>query len=295
MTEDLDGVIQQLPAPPAYYPGSYPHQAGFDNDLNREPWGRSVRQLQLHPTVLHVVDDESIDFPLSPFTDQPPPTPVTDDRDQPFGSPPQTASPLSPFVETPVRSPTPQPLPLETAPKYVMELRIVTKTKGKRGKAGEDFKITKSPIRLSLDLTYLQFLKEVAKVAEVKVSQLDCEHMRWRPQKPASASPTNVSEDESYGIMIQAIQSKKTADRWIIIEMGKPLLSEAVGLTSLLTHMKAQEITLSHGLHLQSGSAVLLMKMTKGRIPNGRFVLEPMLGFLLILLRLRLTLTLKKS
>ena len=112
---------------------------------------------------------------LSPFTNQPPPTPVTDDRDQPFGSPPQTASPLSPFVETPVRSPTPQPLPLETAPKYVMELRIVTKTKGKRGKAGEDFKITKSPIRLSLDLTYLEFLKEVAKVAEVKVSQLDCE------------------------------------------------------------------------------------------------------------------------
>ena len=53
---------------------------------------------------------------------------------------------------------------------------------------------------------------------------------RWKFRKLASASPIGIFEDESYGIMIQAIRSKKEADRWIVVEMGKPLLSEAVGL-----------------------------------------------------------------
>lgn len=109
-----------------------------------------------------------------------------------------------------------------------MELHIITKAKAKRLRAAEDFTARKPLTKISLTLTYLQFLKEVANVANVKVHQLDCENMRWRHQKPVSASPTNISEDESYNIMIEAICSKKDADRWIIVEMGKPLLSEAV-------------------------------------------------------------------
>ena len=58
--------------------------------------------------------------------------------------------------------------------------------------------------------------------------------MRWKYWKPASASPTNVSEDESYGIMIEATRPKKEADRWVIVEMGRPLTSEAVGLVFLV-------------------------------------------------------------
>ena len=57
--------------------------------------------------------------------------------------------------------------------------------------------------------------------------------MRWKFRKPASASPTGIFEDESYDIMLQAIRSKKDTDRWIVVEMGKPLLSSAVGLVSL--------------------------------------------------------------
>ena len=121
----------------------------------------------------------------------------------------------------------------ETTPGYIMELHIITaKAKAKRGKSAEDFTIMKPPTQLSTHLTYLQFLEKVAKVAEVNICQLDCKHMRWKFQKPASASPTSISEDESYGIMIQAICSKKDVDCWLVVQMGKPLLSEAVGLVS---------------------------------------------------------------
>ena len=85
-----------------------------------------------------------------------------------------------------------------------MELHIITIVKAKCGKASTT-KESKPPTRILLNLTYPEFLKEVVKVAEVKCSQLDCEHMCWRHHKPASASPINISEDESYGIMIQAI------------------------------------------------------------------------------------------
>jgi len=97
----------------------------------------------------------------------------------------------------------------------------------------QEFRMTKPPVNLSLGATYSKFLK----VAEVKVSQLDLEHMRWKHRRPASASPTNVSEGESYGITIQAIRSKKESpDRWMVAKMGKPLLSEAVSSISLFMH-----------------------------------------------------------
>ena len=69
-------------------------------------------------------------------------------------------------------------------------------------------------------------------MAEVNIHQSDCKHMQWEFQKPASASPTSISEDE-YGIMIQAICSKKDVDRWLVVQMGK-LLSKAVGLVLFL-------------------------------------------------------------
>lgn len=58
--------------------------------------------------------------------------------------------------------------------------------------------------------------------------------MHWKHQRLALASPTNISEDESYGIMVEAIHSKEV-DCWIIIEMGKLLLSKAVGPIFLLS------------------------------------------------------------
>jgi len=105
-------------------------------------------------------------------------------------------------------------------------------------KAVKDFTIRKPPRRISLSLTYLQFLEEVAKAAEVDPRKLDHENMRRKHQKPASASPTNISEDESYSIMIQATRLKKEEDRWIVVEMGKPLISEAVGFISLLDNVQ---------------------------------------------------------
>lgn len=138
-------------------------------------------------------------------------------------------SPVSPIIEIPSWSPSPQPLP-----KYVMELHIITKAKVKGVKAVKDFTIRKPPRRISLSLTYLQFLEEIAKAADLQ--KLDHENMRWKHQRPASASPTNISEDESYSIMIQATRLKKEEDCWIIVEMGKPLISEAVGIISLLNN-----------------------------------------------------------
>ena len=62
----------------------------------------------------------------------------------------------------------------ETPLEYIMELCIVTtKVKTKRGKTTEDFKMTKPPMRLSVDLTYPEFLERVAKAADVHVRQLD--------------------------------------------------------------------------------------------------------------------------
>jgi hypothetical protein len=119
-----------------------------------------------------------------------------------------------------------------------MELHVEMKSKGKigRGKAAEEFRVKKPPVNIPLHQTYPQFLVSVAKVADVKRSQLDHEHMRWKHQKPASSSPINVSDDESFGIMIQAIRSKK-ADRWIIVEMGKPLVSDAVSSIFVWFHV----------------------------------------------------------
>ena len=219
MTGDLDGTLIQRSVAPPYYPEYYPHQADFNNDLNHIH-GPSIPQFQRYPTAQL---DQSLDFPRSPSANQLPATLVA--NDQPFEPP---TCPLSPTVGTPSQPPAPQPLPVVTGPKYVMELHIITKTKGKRAKVTEEFKMMKAPIKLALNLTYSGFLTEVAKVAGVKQLQLDREHMRWKHRKPASASPINVSEDQSYSIMVQAIQSKKEVDRWIIVEMGKPLLSKYI-------------------------------------------------------------------
>jgi hypothetical protein len=85
---------------------------------------------------------------------------------------------------------------------------------------------------------YSQFLKEVAKVAGVEPRELDSKNMRWKHRKPATFSPINISDEESYEIMIQAIRNKKELDRWIIVEMGKPLISGAVGLVFFLETFK---------------------------------------------------------
>ena len=197
VTGDLDReFVQRSPAspPPYYSQRSYPHQVNFGDD----------------------------DFPPSPFTGRLPLTPARNDR----GSPPRTDEPLSPAVEVLTHPPTPRPLPPDS--EYIMEVHIVTKTKAKRGKAGEVSTLKKSPVRLPVSLTYQEFLKRVAKAADVSQAQLDCEHMRWRFRKPACASSTNVSADESYKIMLEAIRPKKGVDRWIFVEMGKPLLSKAM-------------------------------------------------------------------
>ena len=211
VTGHLDGAITQqstLAPPPTYSPGPYPHRANSNNSLTRG-YG---------PT------------PPDP-ADRLPPTSAANFNDQHrlFEFPEQMNSPVSPIIEIPSRSPSPQPLP-----KYVMELHIITKAKAKGVKAVKDFTIRKPPRRISLSLTYLQFLEEVAKAAEVDPQKLDHENMCWKHRRPASASPTNISEDESYSIMIQATRLKKEEDRWIIVEMGKPLISEAVGIISLL-------------------------------------------------------------
>lgn len=264
VTGHLDNdLIQQLRAqPPTYYPGPYLHQVDFNGGLNRS-FSPDVPQHQRRPTTPSVAVDQyqSLDFSPSPLTDQFPLTPAASNR---------------PF-ELPRQTPSPQALPSAVAPTYVMELHIITKTKAKRGRGTEDFKISKPPTRISLNLTYSQFLEEIAKAAEVKQSQLDHEHMRWKYRKPASASPTNVSENESYGIMVQAIRSKKEVDRWIIVEMGKPLLSEAVSLVPLVLD-KTQKTTLSHGLYLGRENTILLTKATMKRTPDERFIPKLTLG-----------------
>jgi hypothetical protein len=153
-----------------------------------------------------------------------------------------------------------------------MELHVITKAKGKTRKATEDFRAMKAPTKLSFELTYVQFLESVAKAAGVRRSQLDHEHMRWKHRKPASSPLTNISEDESYRIMVQAVQSKKVADRWIIVEMGKPFLSEAVSRAHpLLNSSCARELKspLSHGP--REG---VPKTMTTARALDERFVLE---------------------
>jgi hypothetical protein len=76
--------------------------------------------------------------------------------------------------------------------------------------------------------------------------------MHWKFQEPASASPTTISGKESYAIMVWAILSKKTSDRWIIVKMGKPLLSEAVSLILLAMYNKTKCMTFSRGPRLGS-------------------------------------------
>ena len=148
---------------------------------------------------------------------------------------PHQVNTSGPLVHSP-NSPTPVDLfinqpAMETTPEYIMELCIVTaKAKMKCRKPADDFKIMKLPVQLSANLTYPEFLKKVVKAANVRVCQLDCEHMHWKFRKLASASPTSIYKDESYSIMVQAVHLKKEADCWIIVEMGKLLLSEAVGL-----------------------------------------------------------------
>ena len=165
--------------PPPFGVGD-PHQIDFNSDPNRTYGFTTPRS---HPSL---------------FTSRPPLTPAPDP--QLLKSPQPTTCPISPVVEIPAEPPIP-------AVPYVMELHVVTKTKGKtgRGKAAEEFRAKKPPINLSLHQTYVQFLTSVAKVADVKQSQLDREHMRWKHQKPATSPPVSVSDEESFSIMIQAI------------------------------------------------------------------------------------------
>ena len=140
-------------------------------------------------------------------------------------------------------------LATETPPEYIMELCIVTtKAKTKCGKTTKDFKMMKPLMQLLVDLTYLEFLKRVAKAANVHVQQLDCEHMHWKFRKLASATLTGIFEDESYSIMLQAICLKKDTDCWIVVEMGKLLLSSAVGVVLLFvqhtTKLKNQSLAM---------------------------------------------------
>jgi len=216
VTGDLDGVLTVR-----FPQGPYPHQVDFNNRFAQ--YVADAPLLEHRPTT-HPVDNRSHDFPPSPdlFIDQP------------FEFLERTASPLSPPAETPSQPPTPQPLPED--PKYVMELHIIAKAKGKsRGKqTAPSLTAMKSPVMISFNLTYEAFLEEVAKVADVQPSQLDRENMRWKHRKPATAPPTIISEGESYGIMVRAVRSKKNADQWIIVEMGQPLLSKAVSPISFL-------------------------------------------------------------
>ena len=259
VTGDLDGVLTQRSALPRY-PESYPHQIDFNSDPDRTYGFTTPRS---HPSL---------------FTSRPPLTPAPDP--QLLESPQPTTRPISPIVEIPAEPPIP-------AVPYVMELHVVTKMKGKtgRGKAAEEFRAKKPPINLSLHQTYVQFLTSVAKVADVKQSQLDREHMRWKHQKPATSPPVSVSDEESFSIMIQAIRSKKV-DRWIIVEMGKPLVSDA--MSSILLNSSCLiklKVAFSHG---PCRETTLWMMTTTTMKTLERFVLEPTLKLLLIFLRFRL-------
>ena len=118
---------------------------------------------------------------------------------------------------------------IDTEPtKFTMELHIVYKKAGRKA-AG----ITpKAPLTLSSALDYDGFLDAIARAAEVRRSQIDRENLQWFPKRPANSKPTAVSNNESFELMLKEISNKKESDRWVVIRMGKPFVSDAVRLLS---------------------------------------------------------------
>jgi hypothetical protein len=158
VTGHLDQVPTQPPVTPPLYElydtRSYPHQVNFNNSLG---YGPDTPWLQHHSTVLGTVDNQLLNFPLSPFINQLPPTPAA--SNQPFEYPESITRPHLPPTGTPDQSPSPPPH--ETAQEYTMQLNIITKVKAKRGKVGEGLKIEKAPTMVLLGLTYLEFLGQL--------------------------------------------------------------------------------------------------------------------------------------
>jgi len=114
-----------------------------------------------------------------------------------------------------------------------MELHIVYKKGGRKGTGTT----TKAPLTLSSALDYDGFLDAVAKAAEVRKAQIDRENLQWLPKRPANSKPTAVSNDESFELMLKEICNKKVSDRWVVIRMGKPFVSDAVRPLSSLALM----------------------------------------------------------
>ena len=105
-----------------------------------------------------------------------------------------------------------------------MELHIVYKKAGRKAMGTT----AKAPLTLSSALDYSGFLDAIARVAEVRKSQIDRENLQWLPKRPANSKPTAVSNDESFELMLREISNKKEGDRWVVIHMGKPFVSDAV-------------------------------------------------------------------
>lgn len=105
-----------------------------------------------------------------------------------------------------------------------MELHIIYK---KAGRKATDT-VAKAPLTLSSGLDYDGFLDAIASVAEVRKPQVDRENLQWLPKRPANVKLTAVSNSESFALMLKEICNKKENDRWVVIRMGKPLISDAV-------------------------------------------------------------------
>jgi len=108
--------------------------------------------------------------------------------------------------------------------KFTMELHIIYKKAGRKVTGTT----TKAPLTLSSALDYDGFLDAIARAAEVRKSQIDCENLQWLPKRPANSKPTAVSNNESFELMLKEICNKKESDRWVVIRMGKPFVSDAV-------------------------------------------------------------------
>ena len=106
-----------------------------------------------------------------------------------------------------------------------MELHIIYK---KAGRKGQTETVTKAPVTLSSALDYEEFLEAISQVAGVRRLQVDRENLQWVPKRPTNARPTAVSNGESFELMLKEICNKKENDRWVVIRMGKPLVSNAV-------------------------------------------------------------------
>ena len=108
--------------------------------------------------------------------------------------------------------------------KFTMEVHIVYKKTGRKGPEAS----IKAPVILSGALGYEAFLDAVATAAQIRKQEVDRENLQWLPKKPANGKPTAVSNPESYGLMLKEIRSKKENQRWVVIRMGRPLISDAV-------------------------------------------------------------------